>query len=248
MVYQSHGGIRFGSSEGLTLETMADLQRTLAHIQRRKDRPLDGRGGNHTAEISDLGPVFVKHYLRGGWLSVVNNKQHLRSARCRAQREFETLTTIRGHDIPTPQPLAWAESGHLLVQCWLIMREETASAPFTQLLRTDPATAHDHLPAIAKLVAQLIRHRFLHVDLHPGNVLIANNQSPMLIDFDKSYPCKLNESDLTARYLKRWNRAVHKYALPAFLTDDFATELKAVLSEPAADPTGRAEVSPTGPS
>jgi predicted Ser/Thr protein kinase len=55
------------------------------------------------------------------------------------------------------------------------------------------------------------------VDLHPGNVLVTPENRLYLIDFDKARTTPVNRRRLREKYIRRWQRAVLKYRLPAFL-------------------------------
>ncbi len=235
MVLQQHGRLRFGSLRQLPNDQLAALAKALQHDPGRERLPLDGRGGNHRSEIPGLGNVFVKHYLRGGLLSLIVERGHLWNPRSRSRREFEILHDMRAAGLRTPEPLAWAERGGCWIHCWLIMREEPNTVPLTALARENPEQAATLVPQVAPLVARLIHRRFHHVDLHPGNVLVEPDQSLMLIDFDKARTSSMSPDQLTKRYLRRWHRAVAKHKLPKFLSDEFARALAAELERKPAD-------------
>jgi len=72
------------------------------------------------------------------------------------------------------------------------------------------------MTAVSSQVSALIEHGILHVDLHPGNVLVNPEGRLFLIDFDKARLYK-NSRGLKDKYLRRWRRAVDKHDLPPFL-------------------------------
>jgi 3-deoxy-D-manno-octulosonic acid kinase len=63
----------------------------------------------------------------------------------------------------------------------------------------------------------LVENQIHHIDLHPGNVLVDNQDNLYIIDFDKARTTPQNRQKLKKKYLSRWQRAVVKYQLPAVL-------------------------------
>jgi 3-deoxy-D-manno-octulosonic acid kinase len=144
----------------------------------------------------------------------------------RGQSEYEMLERAREMGINVPQPVAYAFRGRLFYQAWLVMEQIKAHQTLAQKSLLGEAAFRQLMPEISRQVAILIRHRFLHVDLHPGNILVTDNNTVYLIDFDKSRVVHQGEKKLCARYLRRWHRAVHKYRLPPALSDLLELELK----------------------
>jgi predicted unusual protein kinase regulating ubiquinone biosynthesis (AarF/ABC1/UbiB family) len=71
----------------------------------------------------------------------------------------------------------------------------------------------------------LAENRILHVDLHPGNILVDTRPQVYIIDFDKAVTTAYHSSKLRQRYIRRWRRAVIKHELPLFLHEEFQTAL-----------------------
>lgn len=220
MTVQTYQCIRFGSAAGLALPLLALLAVHLARSAAPASNKLGGRVRPDFLDLPFWGAVVVKHYVRGGWLRLVNHRCHLRRSRSRCRAEFEMLVLLRSLGFDVPRPLAWAERGRLWVHAWLIMEERPASTTLAELAHTDALRARAVIPQIAHAVARLIEHRIHHVDLHPGNILVDVADRVCLIDFDKSAHVTLTRSDLAERYRRRWHRAVVKHGLPSWLCDE----------------------------
>ncbi len=222
MTVQVYQCIRFGSVTGLAVPLLGLLAIYLASsTTRAAGAPLEGRVKPDFLHLPFWGAVVVKHYARGGWLRLINRRCHLRSRRSRSQAEFEMLLTLRSLGFDVPRPLAWAERGRIWVHTWLIMEERPHVKTLAEIAQADGSRARALLPRIAELVARLVAHQIHHIDLHPGNVLIDPQDRICLIDFDKTSHVKLSASELAGRYRRRWQRAVTKHGLPAWLGEEF---------------------------
>ena len=65
----------------------------------------------------------------------------------------------------------------------------------------------------------LVQNKILHVDLHPGNVIVDPEGKVYLLDFDKGRIFRGSRQRLQERYFARWKRAVIKHGLPAMLIE-----------------------------
>jgi 3-deoxy-D-manno-octulosonic acid kinase len=72
---------------------------------------------------------------------------------------------------------------------------------------------------VIEQVSILIKNSILHVDLHPGNVIVDNQDRVYILDFDKGDIFSGNINKLKSRYLSRWNRAIQKHQLPEMLIE-----------------------------
>ncbi len=232
MQLQKKGRIRFGSPQGLSEESLAALEKALARKPERSDEPLEGRGGAQALELPSIGRVFIKHYLRGGFLRHFIDRGHLWNTRSRSQREFQALHELRTAGVSTPKPLAWAETGGLWVHCWLVMREAPAGWPYTTVIRESPDTAKALMPKIVQQVRLLLDQQYHHTDFHPGNILVGSAGDVLLIDFDKTLRRQESTTKLASRYVERWHRAVAKHSLPQFVSDLFEKLLNENLKRP----------------
>ncbi len=75
------------------------------------------------------------------------------------------------------------------------------------------------MASVIEQIVSLIQNDILHVDLHPGNVVVDATGKVYLLDFDKGTVYYGNRQKLINRYLSRWQRAVNKHGLPKMLTE-----------------------------
>ncbi len=214
---QTFNKYRFGSHYGLTTGQMHTLIEQFHQPPTDAPDMLAGRLQAHIIDIPDLGRVVIKHYLRGGAIRHVNRQTYLGLTKPRSRAEFELLDHVRRLKIPAPEPVAFAATGNLFYRAWLVTREIPAAQSLARISRTAPGRAEAAMAPIGRQMQRLIGHGILHVDLHPGNVLVDANDSIFFIDFDKAKTGRKNQDRLRDRYLERWRRAVQKYQLPDFL-------------------------------
>ena len=81
---------------------------------------------------------------------------------------------------------------------------------------------------VSKLIAEITRQINLlinsglhHVDLHPGNILVTDDDQIFIIDFHKARMFKGSKQKLLNKFSARWKRAVKKHHLPEVLNDVF---------------------------
>ena len=75
------------------------------------------------------------------------------------------------------------------------------------------------MESVIEQILLLIQNGILHVDLHPGNIVIDGDNQVFLVDFDKGKIYQGNREKLKNRYLSRWQRAVNKHGLPNMLNE-----------------------------
>jgi 3-deoxy-D-manno-octulosonic acid kinase len=229
-VFQKHGRYRFGSTQGFTI---AQVDLLLGYFRETAQKPegvLNGRTGKHRMTLPGVGPVVIKQFCRGGVLRHVNRRTFLGPGKTRSQAEFELLLHARGIGVNAPVPVGFAVTGRLLYHAWLLTRELPEVEPLSNLSLSEPEAALSLVPLVAEQTLRLIRHRVLHVDLHPGNVLVdtrpvEKENKIYLIDFDKARISRSSPRSLARRYCRRWQRAVQKHGLPEALGRRFREEI-----------------------
>ena len=179
--------------------------------------PLRGRAQVDFLHLPEWGNLVVKHYMRGGLMRHFSQRHHFRGRASRGELEFRTLQSLHAAGLPVPQPLGWAESGRLLVQTWLFLTEIPRANTLAQIAQDDTAQAVSLLPEVGRLIDLLVDQEIHHVDLHPGNILVDEQQKLYLIDFDKAAHVANEGSELRDRHYRRWNRAIAKHQLPSNL-------------------------------
>lgn len=203
---------------------LTDLQlRTLAGFFHQPDpaggAALDGRTSASRLQLDGIGSVVIKHYRRGGLLRHVVQRRYLKFGKTRAQREFELLNIAGALGASVPQPVAYAHKGRLFYRAWLVTRAIRGSMSLARLSLQDEEQACRAVPLIVEQIGLLIRNNILHVDLHPGNVVVDIAGKVYLLDFDKGRVYHGRRKKLKDRYIARWQRAVVKHRLPKVLSD-----------------------------
>ena len=183
------------------------------------DTVLGGRGSIIHDRIDDLGPVVIKRYIRGGLLGRLIRRSYIRLGKSRSQLEFELLQRARELGINVPEPLVCASRGSLIYRAWLVTREIESALPLARLSSDDENRTRRVMEAVIDQISRLIEHRIMHVDLHPGNVLVDGQNRVHLVDFDKGKFQRGDANTLRNRYLNRWQRAVKKHGLPPVLNE-----------------------------
>ncbi|MBW2195110.1 MAG: phosphotransferase [Deltaproteobacteria bacterium] len=186
---------------------------------------LGGRTSVTRADIEGIGPIVIKHYVRGGFLRHVVKRTYLGLGKTRGQVEYEMLNKVRQIGVYAPEPIAYASKGRLFYKAWLITRQIGQHTSLATLSLTDEKCSQSKMSCIIDEVSVLIRNTILHVDLHPGNTLVDKAGRVYLVDFDKARFFLGNTNRLCHRYIRRWNRAVAKHCLPEMLSKEFSAGL-----------------------
>lgn len=216
--YQSH---EIGSAGKLSGAQMEALVREFERLPQEAPDLLSGRIGPHKAFIDGLGHVMVKHYFRGGILGHINRRTYLKIGKTRGAEEFEILATVRSAGVRTLEPVAFASrtKNFIFYHAWLVTKEIKASGTLADLSGKDPSRAGAILSEAGKQIKTLIANGILHVDLHPGNVLVDAQDRVYIIDFDRAKTGVKNRRNLAKYYLNRWRRSVAKHGLPGFMNN-----------------------------
>ncbi len=187
---------------------------------------LAGRGTTTVHEIPELGRVFVKRYAHGGLLRALTGGRFLAIGPVRSQAEFEMLELVRGMGVNAPKPHLFVTCGSMVYSTWLLMEEITGTSSLVELSKRDPDAVIDAMKALSEQLMLLVKGRVLHVDLHPGNVLVDQSGKVFIVDFDKAHIFKGSSAKLRDLYLRRWRRAVIKHGLSPLLTELMSLTLR----------------------
>jgi 3-deoxy-D-manno-octulosonic acid kinase len=218
----------FGSFWNLTELQLRTLTALMHQTDVRQVPALDGRTSVTPVQLDGIGSLVIKHYRRGGLLRYLIKGRYLRVGKTRGQREFELLDLAGSSGIHVPQPVAYAYRGRLFYAAWLVTRSIREPVTLARLSQQDVEEARQVVPAAAEQIGLLIKNKILHVDLHPGNVVIDDSRQVYLLDFDKGRVFRGSREKLKDRYIARWRRAVDKHRLPDMLNDALRTELKTI--------------------
>ncbi len=219
LLHRTIDSYHFGFSLNLTESQLRPLTGLFQYSDATGVAALDGRTAVTPTQLDGIGSVVIKHYRRGGLLRYFIKRRYLKSGKTRAQHEFELLDTVAELGINVPQPIAFAYCGRLFYRAWLITREIRQPLSLAGLSLQDEEKSGRVMTSVINQVSSLIQNRILHVDLHPGNIVIDSAGKVYLLDFDKGKVYHGNRQKLKNRYFARWQRAVAKHGLPNFLTE-----------------------------
>jgi len=210
---QHYQRYRLGSDQPFSHRQLQQLQMLFESPPLPSEEALAGRQSVTIAQLEDVGSVAVKHYARGGLVRHVNHNTYINLLRTRGEKEYRWLETVRQIGLAAPRPIAFAFTGRFIGQCWLVTAAIPRHCSLVKISRESDSRRQAIYRQLAIQIQSLIRHGIWHRDLHPGNVLVDEYGMPHLIDFDKARYLK-NRPLLTAKYTKRWTRAIAKYHLP----------------------------------
>lgn len=216
---QTYNTYHISSSFHLTetqLNRLIDIFKQQPH---KSGSILGGRSSVSVDHIDGIGPLVVKHYTRGGLIHHLVKRRYLKWGKTRSQIEYELLQKIRKLKINAPEPVVQAYRGHLFYMAWLVTRQIRHPVTLAQLSRQDEKQAQRAAISVVEQISLLIQNDILHIDLHPGNVVVDDQGRVFLVDFDKGRIYSGNKTDLRDRYIARWRRAIIKHRLPMILND-----------------------------
>jgi tRNA A-37 threonylcarbamoyl transferase component Bud32 len=213
LVHQHCQGFFLGSRQTLSDHQLQQLCTLFQSPPSASSDTLAGRQGVALADMPGIGQVVVKHYARGGLIRHINTDTYVNVFKTRGEKEFLWLEIVRRIGIKAPTPVAFAATGRWVGQCWLVTTVVPKHRSLIQFSRDNDDRRERVYRHAGEQVRTLIRHGIWHRDLHPGNVLVSDQNVPFLIDFDKACHVR-NRQRLHRRYVARWRRAVVKHGLP----------------------------------
>lgn len=222
---KTYDSYHFGWAWDLTDQQLKQLIKLFNTPTNTVDSILGGRSSVAIAQLEGVGSVVVKYYTRGGLLRYMVKRKYLKWGKTRCQLEYEVLQKVRRLGISAPEPIAYAFRGGLFYRAWLVTKEIKHHQTLAELSRADEKHAHDVMKEVIDQVSILINNNILHVDLHPGNVLVDSGNRVFLVDFDKACLSRASKSKLQDYYLSRWRRAVIKHGLPEMLSETLCVGL-----------------------
>ena len=209
----------FGSLRQLTDEQLKAL---LPHFETQSATAtsvLGGRAPVINTVINDLGPVVIKQFKRGGLIRFIIKNRYIKSGKTRGQIELELMHKLRQLGIRTPEPIAYAYRGFPLYAAWLITREIEKACTLAELCGQDIERVIRIMKRVFEQIDRLVECRCMHVDLHPGNILVDQDNNIYIIDFDKGYFSSAKRAQLVDIYCKRWQRSIIKHHFPLILDE-----------------------------
>ncbi|RIL04638.1 MAG: hypothetical protein DCC75_12435, partial [Proteobacteria bacterium] len=143
----------------------------------------------------------------------------------------ESLVEAASIGVRVPEPVAWVDRGAVIYRAWLVTKEIKGHRSLAELALSASNSASlseisKVLEELGRQVELLIQNRLLHVDLHPGNVVVDQHGQVYILDFDKARKFTGGIRELRDQYLRRWRRAVIKHNLPDSLSENMCFHLK----------------------
>lgn len=192
---------------------------------------LSGRASIKYAVLPSVGEVAIKYYIRGGVFGRINSRRYLKFGPTRGEAEFNFLREVRALGVNAPQPVAYIDKGRPFYIAWLVTLVIPRTVSLAELSLREEERASRLLLELVRQIAILIKARIWHVDLHPGNVLVDEDDNLHILDFDKAVRFSGSDYALRDRYLFRWRRAAIKHKLPEILTEMVCLGLRSYHGE-----------------
>ena len=223
---RTYGSYHFGVSSELTDRQIEQLIQLFNMPTNSVHSVLGGRTSVAIAQLEDVGSVVVKYYIRGGLLRHLVQRRYLKLGKTRCQIEYEVFHKVRSLGVGAPEPIAYASKGSVFYRGWLVTRLIKRHQTLAELSCTDQDRTRIAMDELIHHLSILIDNHILHIDLHPGNVLVDANNHTFLVDFDKACLCPGDKNRLRHQYLTRWRRSVTKHGLPKVLCDTMSAALQ----------------------
>ena len=149
----------------------------------------DVSGGRGSAWFvgTEAEPWVLRHYRRGGFIARISEDRYLWAGegRVRAFAEWRLLAHLKQRGLPVPAPVAaWYRRDGLTYRCDLLTRRIARAMPLSASLRLQALPASTWR-AIGSAVARLHAAGADHADLNAHNILLDDQQTVTVIDFDR---------------------------------------------------------------
>lgn len=150
-----------------------------------------GRGQAWFIELTGLSSV-LRSYQRGGLVASVNRQTYIgcSAENSRAYKEWRLLSELYQLGLPVPRPIAasfcrWPLSFIPLYRARILLQRIPDVQTLDHLLAKS-TVSDDTWKQVGACIRRFHDQGVYHADLNANNVLLDNQQSVYLIDFDKS--------------------------------------------------------------
>ncbi len=147
-----------------------------------------GRGGARKLVLPGGKRVFLRQYLRGGFARYVVRDLYL----LRPERPFRELVVTEtaraaGCAVPTVLAVSVEEVG-LFYRGWIVTEAiEDARPMFEAWLEADTPKRASLLGEVGRAIRALHDAGIYHVDLTGHNIIVRDDNSPVILDFDRGF-------------------------------------------------------------
>jgi 3-deoxy-D-manno-octulosonic acid kinase len=192
------GGQRIATATGVMLADPNDL----GNAQQRVDESIfDPNYWSARDELSAVSggrgsawfvgpasqPLVLRHYRRGGLIARLSEDRYWWSGedRVRAFAEWRLLHYLAQRGLRVPKPVAaFYRRAGMTYRCDLITQRIVSAQSLSAALAPGPVP-ESTWRAIGAAIARLHSHGVDHADLNAHNILLDDNQSISVIDFDR---------------------------------------------------------------
>lgn len=207
-------------------EVLEDLMDIMSSSAKKNTVILGGRGSVKLGNVRGFGDIVLKEYYRGGFIGKFNRYYFLKSTKSRPQIEYDFLVEANSLGLNVPKPLGYIIKHNLIYRGWLVTEMLNSKWNLANLSMSDEERTRLLVHSVVDQILKLIENKIFHVDLHPGNVLVDEDNTIFLIDFDKARYFSGTKNKLRDLYLHRWRRAVIKHNLPEYLSEYICAGLR----------------------
>lgn len=194
----------------LLLEEMAAL---LSGPKRDGQPQGGGRGGTRRVVLAGGKVVYCRSYLRGGFARRFTRDLFLLRPE-RPIHELIVTETARAAGCAVPAVLACAvEDVGPFYRGWIVTEAIEPARALIDVLAAAPANERARvLDAVREAVEKLHRIGVYHVDLTGHNILVRDDLSPVILDFDRARLARAGVAAYAARGFARLRRSLAKLA------------------------------------
>ncbi len=154
--------------------------------QRRAVIDLYGGRGTALGVSSEIGPLVLKTYLRGGLMARVNRDRYLwtGASRSRSIREWRLLSRLHELGLPVPRPIkAACFCNGLIYRAGLLTEQVPQAKPLDVVAERLTATDWGRL---ADTLNRFFQAGLKHPDMNAGNLLCSGDGQWYVVDFDRA--------------------------------------------------------------
>jgi len=146
-----------------------------------------GRGSAYFVE-ADIGPVVLRHYLRGGWAAKLSRQHYIftGASRSRPFREYHLLAQLYARGLPVPRPVAALCRHSGIVSTGAIVTVRIADTQTLADMMTGEGPGEGAWTGIGKCIRRFHDAGVWHADLNARNILLDGESRVFLIDFDRA--------------------------------------------------------------
>lgn len=180
------------------------------HYKRLLPTDIKGRQGLHLFTYRGQ-QLVLRHYYRGGAIAKFTRDSYLWCGlhRTRAIGELQTLCTLRQLDLPVPAPVAArVRKEGLTYRADIVTRLIPKTRSLSTRLEENPLST-DTWRRTGAVIRRFHDHNCNHADLNAHNILLGEEETVYLVDFDRAKIGKA-AGGTVQRNLSRLQRSLSK--------------------------------------